>query len=281
MDPAPHTPPANRDDRWNWSRGILRLVCPHAKADVFEDGHLGRNRIDYHRLFIIPPDSPATGSRVVDEAARKSLPLDPSTVILLPHRRLYRFEFKPGFRIMGFHFRLEAAPGHDVLGDAVQWKCASITPEEAAQAWRASSLHETQDWLRYDGLLRWHIGQMVSLSWEDLSARMQIARSWKTVLDHLGNATASDADIAKLALRAGCSREHFSRRFRARFGVNPRTWHRQQLAARAVEQLLTTDEPVNAIAGQLGFSDQFAFSKFVRRFMGLSPTELRRKGPWG
>jgi len=281
MPPEAYQPPPHRDERWNWSRDILRLVCHHARADVFPDGHLGRNRIDYHRLFIMPPDSPRNGSRVVDEAARKSLPLDPSTVITLPHRRLYRFEFKPGFRIIGFHFRLEAAPGHDVLGDAVEWKRAEIPPHEAARAWEVSKLRGLHDWMSYEGVLRWHLGQMVNLSWEALAARMQIARSWKGVLDHLGASNVSDADIATLAQKTGCSREHFSRRFRARFGVNPRTWHRQQVAARAVEELLTTDDPVNAIAGRLGFSDQFAFSKFVRRFMGLSPTQLRRKGPWG
>lgn len=280
MPPAPRSPAADRDQLWNWSREILRLVCPHAHADVFAQGHLGRNRIDYHRLFIMPPDCPP-GSRVVDEAARKSMPLEKSTVVTLPHRRLYRFIFKPGFRIVGFHFRLEAAPGQDVLGSAVEWTRRTIAAEDAALAWQVASLRNPQDWLRQEGLLRFHLGQMVSLSWEKVAAQMEVARSWKGVLEHLGCVGINGAQIEQLAGKEGLSREHFSRRFRARFGVNPRTWHRRQLATRAVEEILTTADSLKAIASRLGFSDQFAFSKFVRRFTGSSPAQLRRQGPWG
>ena len=283
-DPRGHAetegaPPAHSGDLWNWSRSVLRLICPHARRDVFEPLN-NRNRIDYHRLFIVPHSSPKDGGRVIDEAGRRALPLKPRTVLLLPARRLYRFEFARGLRLIGFHFRLEAAPGHDVLGASVQMKSGSLSRQESEDAWRALKLEQPDDWLRSEALLRWHLGSLVSFSWQDVSAQIQVARSWKNVLTQLAHAPAGGANVSRLAVRDGCSREHFSRRFRAQFGVNPRTWHRQQLAARAIEQLLLSNEPLSVIAEEFGFSDQFAFSKFIRQAIGLSPTALRRNGPW-
>ena len=272
-------PPAQSGDLWNWSRSVLRLICPHARRDIF-DGLSNRNRIDYHRLFIVPHGSPAHGGHVVDEAARKELPLDPQTVMLLPSRRLYRFEFARGLRLIGFHFRLEAAPGHDVLGNSVRLTSCRISKRESIEAWSALKMEQPQDWLRSEALLRWHIGKLVNIRWEDVTAQLEVARSWKRALEHLAQAPAGGADVAKLAVRAGCSREHFSRRFRERFGINPRTWHRQHLASRAIDQLLISNDPLSVISEEFGFSDQFAFSKFIRQSIGLSPTALRRNGPW-
>ncbi len=272
-------PPAQSGDLWNWSRSVLRLICPHARRDIFSR-LLNRNRIDYHRLFIVPHGSPARGGRVVDVASRTTLPLQPGTVLFLPARRLYQFEFESGLRLIGFHFRLEAAPGHDVLGASAQLKSCRIARRDSLDAWSALKMEQPEDWLRSEALLRWHLGRLVNIRWTDVSSQLQVARQWKSTLEHLAHAPAGGADVARLATRAGSSREHFSRRFREQFGVNPRTWHRQQLAARAIEQLLISNDPLSVIAEDFGFADQFSFSKFIRQSIGLSPTALRRNGPW-
>jgi AraC-like DNA-binding protein len=46
---------------------------------------------------------------------------------------------------------------------------------------------------------------------------------------------------------------------------------------RAVELLNTTDQPIKQISDQLGFSDQFYFSRAFNKIYNHSPSEHRRR----
>lgn len=269
------------DRAWAWARSLLRLVCPHARRDRFADGHLGLNRMPFHRLFLVHPQSSADGSRVVDLAAGRALPLLPAAVLTLPIGRRYRFEFAPGFSLVGFHFRLEAAPGQDVLGDAVPFTDHGRDHRLAQEAWDALAVDDGGAWLRSEGLLRLLLGRAIVLPWPRLDAALALERRWGPVLRLLDADAGPTPSVAALARRTGLSRTHFSRRFHAEFGLSPRDWRAQRLAERAVERLLATPVPVQELAAELGFADGFAFSRFVRRTTGLSPTALRARGPWG
>jgi len=50
---------------------------------------------------------------------------------------------------------------------------------------------------------------------------------------------------------------------------------------RAQELLLRTDQSIKATAGQVGYEDEFAFSKAFKRFFGKAPREFRRQSGAG
>jgi AraC-like DNA-binding protein len=266
---------------WNWARSCLRLSCPHAARDVFAAGHLGENRMPFHRLFLVPPDSPIQSGTVLDLAARRSLSLAPGTATLLPAARRYRFTFAPGLRLVGFHFRLEAGPGQDVLGDAVRFTQVAGRDTVAAEAWDALALDGGDAWLRAEGLLRLELGRQVALSWQRIDAALAAQRRWGPVLDLLDRDGGPAPAIAALARVAKLSRTHFSRAFRTEMGLPPRDWRDRRLAERAVARLLGSTVSVQELAAELGFADAFVCSRFIRRLTGLSPTALRAHGPWG
>lgn len=269
------------DDAWNWARSCLRLSCPHAARDVFAHGLLGENRMPFHRLFLVPPDSPAVGGTVLDLAAGRSLPLAPGSATLLPTARRYRFTFAPGLRLVGFHFRLEAGPGQDVLGDSVRLEQRAGQDAVAAEAWEALGLDGGDAWLRAEGLLRLQLGRMAPVSWQRIDAALAAQRRWGAVLDLLDREGGPAPAIAALARAAHLSRTHFSRAFRRELGVSPRDWRDRRLAERAVVRLLASPVSVQDLAAELGFADAFVCSRFIRRLTGLSPTALRARGPWG
>lgn len=272
--------PPRPGDPWTWARSCLRLACPHARRDVFADGHLGENRMPFHRLFLVPPDSPRQGGRVTDLAAGERLPLVPGSITLLPTGRRYRFEFARGLRLVGFHFRLEAGPGQDVLGERVRFHQRRDGGAAAAEAWEALALASADAWLRAEGILRRELGRMAGLGWDHIDAALASDRRWGGVLRLLDREHGPLPPVAALARAAGLSRTHFSRRFRAEFGSSPRTWRDQRLAERAVARLLSSTVPVQELAAELGFADGFVCSRFIRRLTGFSPTALRAHGPW-
>jgi AraC-like DNA-binding protein len=81
--------------------------------------------------------------------------------------------------------------------------------------------------------------------------------------------------VATLARESNLSRAAFARRFTSLTGQAPLaylTWWRMTIAARL---LLTTDASHDVIAGRVGYSSEYAFSKAFKREMGLAPSRYR------
>ncbi|HYE07157.1 MAG TPA: AraC family transcriptional regulator [Planctomycetota bacterium] len=276
--PGPAFELTHDEDRWQRARDALRLECAHARCTRFVAPHLGRNAIPYHRLFLVPSAS-ARGSRVVDERARREWSLAPGTALLLPARRLYRFDFAAGLLLVGFHFRLAGPGGIDVLDGALGVAHATGHADDADRAAEAVALRTPAAWLTAEGVLRLHLGRGLAASWSEIERATAAARRWQPAIARLEAAPPGGADIARLASAVGISRQHFTRRFRADFGCTPRAWHQRQLARRVVDRLLADDAPLDEVADGFGFSDAFAFSRFVLRATGMRPSRWRQLGP--
>lgn len=83
--------------------------------------------------------------------------------------------------------------------------------------------------------------------------------------------------IATLAALANLSRSHYTTLFRRVTGYAPLNYLNHLRMQRAVELLNTTDWPIKNISEQLGFSDQFYFSRAFSKMHNHSPSEHRRR----
>jgi AraC-like DNA-binding protein len=83
--------------------------------------------------------------------------------------------------------------------------------------------------------------------------------------------------VATLAREASLSRAAFARRFTALTGQPPLTyltWWRMTIASRLLQ---TTDASMDTIAGRVGYSSEYAFSKAFTRELGVAPARYRRQ----
>ncbi len=67
----------------------------------------------------------------------------------------------------------------------------------------------------------------------------------------------------------------FRQRFLKLTGTTPGQYRTAEVMRRACERLVETDEPMYLIAAELGFSDQFHFSRRFKNAVGLSPRDFR------
>jgi transcriptional regulator GlxA family with amidase domain len=81
--------------------------------------------------------------------------------------------------------------------------------------------------------------------------------------------------VAELASRAHLSPRTFARRFRASMGVSPLQWLLEQRVRLAQELLESTDEPVERIAGRIGFGTAASLRHHFGRITGVSPRTYR------
>lgn len=81
--------------------------------------------------------------------------------------------------------------------------------------------------------------------------------------------------VVELAQLSGMSESHFSRQFKAAMGTSPIDWLRRERIHQAKRRLIESDDPVKEIARQVGYHDQFFFSKDFKKMTKLTPTQFR------
>ena len=131
-----------------------------------------------------------------------------------------------------------------------------------AQASAAVALHE---------LLLWCVGR----------ARQEGASATDALADRVAAVVearfAEPLTAERLAREVGRSQHHVAHAFRQRFGMTVPRYTLQRRMAHARYLLESTDLAVGAIAERVGVADPQYFNKLVRRFLGDSPTLVRRR----
>jgi AraC-like DNA-binding protein len=105
------------------------------------------------------------------------------------------------------------------------------------------------------------------------SVREQISRSVEFMNGHLNESL----KVATLAALVNLSRSHYTTLFRRVTGYAPLRYLNHLRMQRAVQLLNSTDLPIKQISDQLGFSEQFYFSRAFNKMYNHSPTEHRRR----
>jgi AraC-like DNA-binding protein len=81
----------------------------------------------------------------------------------------------------------------------------------------------------------------------------------------------------RMAQELAISTPHLYRVFSSALGMSPNRWLRSIRIQQARRRLVESNDSIGEIAGQVGYSDQFHFSKDFRALTGLPPREYRRR----
>ena len=76
---------------------------------------------------------------------------------------------------------------------------------------------------------------------------------------------------------SGLSDRTFNRRFAAATGMSPMDYVHTLRLEEAKQMLETTDDPVEAIANQVGYEDTSYFGRLFHRKVGITPAQYRRR----
>ena len=95
------------------------------------------------------------------------------------------------------------------------------------------------------------------------------------VLGWIEDNCARDLTLADIAAQAGMSTRTLNRRFREQTGTTPLQWLLRARIRQAQHLLEGTDQPVDRIAGSVGFGSPTAFRERFKRVVGTSPHAYR------
>jgi len=80
-----------------------------------------------------------------------------------------------------------------------------------------------------------------------------------------------------LASEAGLSRFYFARAFRTEAGMSPMSFLRRLRVEGRADVILRTPMPLKSIATQVGFADEFHFSRVFHQVTGQAPGAFRKR----
>lgn len=92
-----------------------------------------------------------------------------------------------------------------------------------------------------------------------------------------GSPVCAGNHVRSLARQLHVSESTLSRRFRAETGMTPGDYLEQLVISRACRLLLMQDHTIAQVAEELGFSDQFYFTKYFKRRMQVTPSVYRKQ----
>lgn len=100
---------------------------------------------------------------------------------------------------------------------------------------------------------------------------------FQILMEEFTHSPCKDFSVEEMAKIMKMGKEAFIKSFTKNVGVPPKLFFHQMRASAASETLLATDKPIKEIANMFHFSDEFYFSRFMKRMTGLSPREYRKK----
>ena len=191
--------------------------------------------------------------------------------------------------VTAIHFDLLDAQGRVIPPDAAHLPPEQLTVRsphltEAVTRWIAEHAMDVRSGMPLppgletaaNNLLR---GLLIKLTHDTAATpRPQAAENpvaWRQLTAHIQENLHDVGGVGRLAEKAGYTRSHFSRLFRAHTGLSPRQFVINARIAFAKELLRGSTLCVSEIALRAGYGDVFGFSKQFRQRTGLTPSGYR------
>lgn len=255
--------------------------CMHLKLHHFARGtYPVRSRafstLPVNRFFIVESNPNKEACRIEDE--KTSFVLKPGTAYFAPLHYECNFQLDEKLEFISIHFTLELYEGIDIFSGfgKICEICDPLWLSRARQAFENFS--EFSGALQLRGLVSDFaalLGSGMSCEqWDNVTRFAHFRRE----LDYLQSRPPARVTVDELAELHGVSRECFSRKFTRMTGISPKHFLTQTVISRACRDLIFSKELIKEIAFELGFANEFYFSRFFSKQMGISPREYRQRG---
>ena len=197
--------------------------------------------------------------------------------LFIPEGMSVQHEQHEGLFLISLHFNLELITGIEYMHGCSAMYMGSA-PEKREEF---LSLFETppkiSDVFMLQKLIWEFIQPIVSAEGEHLWNQPDHLVRYQTLFDAFRHQPQRDFSVAEMAKIMKMGRESFIKHFTEEVGTPPKLFFLRHRAAAAAKELLATDDSIREIAERFRFSDEFYFSRFLKRMTGLSPREYRNK----
>lgn len=259
---------ANRDNAMNTAdRMILRIR--HFAKGTFPEASGKPGALPVNRFFL--PIRNPNGKECYIEDARLHYTLRPGCAYFIPlfHNACVCLDRE--LRFLSIQFTLELFGGVDLFSHV------HTIREIADDSWlrRAEAAYaEPNDYISA-ALVRGLTEEFAALLLSDMTdEQLEFATGFaefQQELEYIQTHCLATTTVEEVAALRGFRREVFSRNFTSAVGIPPKQFLSRCLMNRACDLLLSGNRLVREVAFELGFSNEYYFSRFFKKQAGVPP----------
>ncbi|MBL8994045.1 MAG: helix-turn-helix domain-containing protein [Spirochaetia bacterium] len=231
------------------------------------------NHSPYNRLYFF-----LKGEAKVEHRGKWTTLL-PGHAYLLPLHQVYYLKAEKAFEKFYLHFRLEPWPGKDLFENPTEQLPLERKDARVAELIARAKRGGIDDLLVFKGQVYLLLEDFVKKSrfrFQSESAKSLLAaEKYRPFFAEVESRPFNEIVFSKIADRMQISLPVLSRNFRKDTGKTLKEFLHLHFARRAQDELLLTSKKVREISHDLGFSDEYYFSRFFKKEVDLSPQQYR------
>lgn len=253
----------------------MHLQLHHFARGTYPEAIGEPSALPLNRFFL--PVSNPDGDACYIRDRNLCFPLRPGCAYFIPVYHMAEVNLSSRLFFLSIQFTLECYDGVDLFS-----RCRSIREvedplwlERAEEAFRTRETFAAASRLR--GITQDFVSFLLeSVDGETLESVTRLAE-FLPELDYIRSHCSAKTGIEELAAVRGVRREVFSRAFSHASGIPPKQFLTRALLNRACGLLLRGNRQVREVAFELGFANEFYFSRFFRKHTGIPPSRFAKR----
>ena len=205
-----------------------------------------------------------------------SVKMLPGHIYVLPTGLNFSYECNSSLEKVFIHVKLSDYNGCDVMADISECFVFDDMAEEIAAVKRLSAARDVMSAFQ----LKSYIYNRLIRSLERFGTKLGDIREYSALttsaIGFIENHLHSGLTVRDVSSSLYVSESHLNAVFKEEIGTTPEKYINRRIMLRAEELLRRTNESVHSISEQLGFCDQFYFSRSFSACYGVSPLQYRK-----
>ena len=225
----------------------------------------------YSRLYYIE------SGRAKITFGKSEIEMKPGYVYLIPTGFLFSYMCDESYTKLFFHFNLTGPDGYDIFENCKECLCAKMNISDISELVSVYSTSSPYDVLKIKKeILSRAVSLLPHTAVSHISAS-EYSPVVQSTIDYIQLNLSLELTATFLAERLFISESTLCKKFRKEVGITLGKYIDDLIFFNAEKMLVKSNWSVNRIAKNLGFCDQFYFSRRFKQHYGKTPLQYRKK----
>lgn len=203
--------------------------------------------------------------------------LEPGNIYLIPTGLLYDFKGSPSVDKLFFHINVFKPDGFDLMLSCKQIAHLPYPKEQTEELHRLYESDRFADMVLLKGRIAGVVSDMIEaykIGFDDNDRYTPLVQN---AMKYIRSNLSIKLNISQVAENAFISVSTLTKAFKEQTGRTVGLYIDDLVMYSAQRKLLCTELPISEISEELGFCDQFYFSRYFKRRCGESPLRYRKR----
>jgi AraC-like DNA-binding protein len=225
----------------------------------------------FNRLYFI-----ADGSGYIENKGDRT-ELKPGNVYLIPLHTTCNYICDERLVKFYIHFRADILSSFDIFQDTGRCLMRPYETTKTRYLVKTAAANEISSIFQCKSIIYSVLSDFIP-QLEDISAhKLELSCKYMQLNQFIAKNCSAQLTLDAVAAHLGTKKSSLSRQFRKDMGLTLKRYIDLNLLRTVKEKLLVTDQNIRQISIQYNFSDEFYFSRFFKKYTGMSPKDFRKK----